>query len=159
VTIAGGKWTTYRKMAADAIDAAMRSALLTPTPPATQYLPLRGALGPAPADERLRVYGTDAGAVLALERDDPSLAAPLDPRLPYTRAQVVYGARSEMARSVDDVLARRTRALFLDAAAARASAPLVAGLLAAELGRDPAWQREQVAAFDTLATPPLSPPR
>ncbi|MGD0052562.1 MAG: glycerol-3-phosphate dehydrogenase/oxidase [Vulcanimicrobiaceae bacterium] len=157
VTIAGGKWTTYRKMAADVVDAAMRVGELPPTPPATEHLPLHGARDVGALDERLRVYGTDAEAVLALERDDPSLAAPLDPRLPYTGAQVVYGARNEMAQTVDDVLARRTRALFLDAAGARASAPAVAALLAAELGRDAAWQRDQLNAFDALALRPPAP--
>jgi glycerol-3-phosphate dehydrogenase len=157
VTIAGGKWTTYRKMAADVVDAALRVGELPPTPPVTERLPLHGARDVGALDERLRVYGTDAEAVLALERDDPSLAAPLDPRLPYTGAQVVYGARNEMAQTVDDVLARRTRALFLDAAGARASAPAVAALLAAELGRDAAWQRDQLAAFDARALRPPAP--
>jgi glycerol-3-phosphate dehydrogenase len=95
--------------------------------------------------------------VLALERADPLLAARLDPRLPYTGAEVVHAARAEMARTVDDVLARRTRALFLDVAAARASAPAVVALLAAELGRDAAWQRDQLAAFESLAVRPPAP--
>jgi glycerol-3-phosphate dehydrogenase len=158
VTITGGKWTTYRKMAADTIDAAMRVGALTPAPSTTDRLPLRGALGALPAQERLRPYGTDAPKVLALERADPALAVPLDERLPYTRAEVVYAARSEMARTLDDVLARRTRALFLDAAAARAAAPAAAELLATELGRDVAWQREQRVAFDALASHAQAPP-
>ena len=157
VTIAGGKWTTYRKMGADVIDVAMRVGELPPTPPETEYLPLHGALGEPPVDERLRVYGTDSDVVLALERADPLLASRLDPRLPYTGAEVVHAARAEMARTVDDVLARRTRALFLDVAAARASAPAVVALLAAELGRDAAWQRDQLAAFESLAVRPPAP--
>ena len=157
VTIAGGKWTTYRKMAADVVDAALRVGELPPTPPATEHLPLHGARDVGALDERLRVYGTDSDVVLALERADPLLAARLDPRLPYTGAEVVHAARAEMARTVDDVLARRTRALFLDVAAARASAPAVVALLAAELGRDAAWQRDQLAAFESLAVRPPAP--
>ncbi len=152
VTIAGGKWTTYRKMAEDAVDAVARAGLpQRPSPTATM------ALHGAPhADARrahegsLAVYGTDAIAVAALRADDPGLRERLHPSLPYTGAEVVYGARHEMARTVDDVLSRRTRAAFLDTAAARASAPTIAALLARELGRDEAWQAAQVRAFGAL---------
>jgi len=135
VTIVGGKWTTYRKMAQDAVDAAARAAELPASPSRTASLPLRGASANAPDDESLAEYGTDASAVRQLIAADASLAARLDARLPYTGAQVVYAVRAEMARTVDDVLARRTRALVLDAGAAHAAAPRVAALMAAELGR------------------------
>jgi len=95
---------------------------------------------------------TREGAALeALERDDPTLAEPFHPALPYTGAQVIFAAREELARTVDDVLARRTRALFHDAAAARAAAPAVATLLARALHRDEAWQADQIAAFAAIA--------
>jgi glycerol-3-phosphate dehydrogenase len=122
-------------------------------------LPLRGSpqgvLAVTGDDDATRVadyarYGTDRTALLALERADPSLREALDSRLPYTRAEAVFGARAEMARTVDDVLARRTRALFLDVAAARAAAPAVAALLASELGRDAAWQTRQIETFEQL---------
>jgi glycerol-3-phosphate dehydrogenase len=149
VTITGGKWTTSRKMAADTVDTAARTGGLAMAPSRTAGFPLHGSPGASePAsDTRYAAYGLDSDGLLALERADPSLAHVLDTRLPYTRAQVVYAARSEMARSVDDVLARRTRALFLDVAATRAAADEVATLLAAELGRDSAWQRDQLADF------------
>jgi glycerol-3-phosphate dehydrogenase len=152
VTIAGGKWTTYRKMAADTVDAAARAGGLTRAPSRTARLPLHGSPGAGiqPSDLGYAPYGADREELLALERADPALAVRLDPRLPYTRAQVVFAARRELARTIDDVLARRTRALFLDADAARAAAPEVAALLAAELGRDAAWQHAQLAAFETL---------
>jgi glycerol-3-phosphate dehydrogenase len=150
VTITGGKWTTYRIMARDAVDAAMRTARLTPTPSQTEYLPLHGALALVPADDSVRVYGTDATAVAEIAARDTSLGTRLDPRLPYTGAHVVYGVRAEMARTVEDVLARRTRALFLDAAAARACAPRAAALIAAELGFDRVWIEAQLAHFDRL---------
>jgi len=151
VTIAGGKWTTYRTMAQDAVDVASRTARLTPAPSRTANLPLHGALVARPLDRNLREYGSDETAVLDLIADDASLGQRLDARLPYTGAQVVYGVRAEMARTVEDVLARRTRALFLDADAARAAAPRVASLIATELRFDAAWAQREAAAFDALA--------
>jgi glycerol-3-phosphate dehydrogenase len=154
VTITGGKWTTYRKMAEDTIDVAAREGKLAAAPCVTADLPVHGSPGTksaTPKDAPYAAYGTDRDALLALERDEPSLAERLDPRLPYTGAEVVHAARAEYARAVDDVLARRTRALFTDVAAARASAPRVAQLLARELGRDDTWQSEQCAAFGAIA--------
>jgi glycerol-3-phosphate dehydrogenase len=152
VTVTGGKWTTYRRMAEDTIDEAARRGGLPARPSPTASLPLHGAPQDvlAISGDEYAQYGTDRAAVLALERADPSLREALDPRLPYTRAEALFGVRAEMARTVDDVLARRTRALFLDVAAARASAPTVAALLASELGRDAAWQARQIAAFEHL---------
>ncbi len=157
VTITGGKWTTYRKMAEDVIDVAAREAGLTASPSKTARLALHGATRDLPPQtDPLRVYGSDGFALRALADARPDLAQPLDARLPYIAAQVVFAAQHEMARTVEDVLARRTRALFLDIEAARASAPQVAKLLAAELDRDDAWQTDQLRAFGTfaaLATP------
>jgi glycerol-3-phosphate dehydrogenase len=153
ITITGGKWTTYRKMAEDVIDIAAQHAELPPSPSPTKQLPLHGASNAVAASDVLGVYGTDGGAVVALAKNDPSLAATLDPRLPYTGAMVVYAARAEMARTVDDVLARRTRALFLDTAAARAGASTVAHLLAHELGHNHVWEEEQLRTFGTLIPP------
>jgi glycerol-3-phosphate dehydrogenase len=151
VTIAGGKWTTYRAMAEQVVDVAMREGGLTPALSTTRLMPLHGAFGPPSDDETLRVYGTDAAEIAQLVRADPAIGTPLHPRLPYTRALVVYAARAEMARSVEDVLARRTRALALDAAAAFESASEVAALLASELGRDATWQGEQIEDFTRAA--------
>ncbi len=157
VTVTGGKWTTYRKMAEDVIDVAAREAGLPASPSKTARLPLHGAARDLPPQaDPLRVYGSDGFALRALADARPDLAQPLDARLPYIAAQVVFAAQHEMARTVEDVLARRTRALFLDIEAARASAPHVAKLLAAELDRDEAWQTDQLRAFGTfaaLATP------
>jgi glycerol-3-phosphate dehydrogenase len=98
----------------------------------------------------LAVYGADAGEIRVLAKD-PALAKQLHPELPYIAAEVVWAARAEMARSVEDVLARRTRSLFLNARAAVAMAEPAARLLAAELGRDEAWAKAQVAEFRELA--------
>jgi glycerol-3-phosphate dehydrogenase len=97
------------------------------------------------------VYGSDALQIQDLIRAEPSLAAPLHPALPYCGAEVIWAARAEMARTVEDALARRTRALFLNARAAIAMAPATAALLARELNRDEAWQAQQVDAFRAVA--------
>jgi glycerol-3-phosphate dehydrogenase len=99
----------------------------------------------------LAVYGSDAPAIQELARSNPDLGRRLHPELPYVAAEVVWAARAEMARTVDDVLARRTRALSLNAAAAVKMAPAIAALLAVELGRDAAWQASQVDGFATIA--------
>lgn len=119
VTITGGKWTTYRKMAQDAVDAAAAHARLPPVACPT-------------ADLRLACYET--------------------PMLMSLEARIDFAVAQEMARTVEDVLARRTRALFLDAKAARDQSPSVASVLARRLGRDAMWEREQVRSFDTLAS-------
>ncbi|MGH7337182.1 MAG: glycerol-3-phosphate dehydrogenase/oxidase, partial [Myxococcota bacterium] len=121
VTIVGGKWTTYRKMAEDALVDAIAVGGLPSRPCVTETLRLHGYIDREdsgfPADFARRVYGTDLAAVDAIARENPSLALPLHPRLPYTGAQIVFGARHEMARTLEDALARRTRALLLDARA------------------------------------------
>jgi glycerol-3-phosphate dehydrogenase len=160
VTITGGKWTTYRKMGEDAVDALARAGGLAGVASATADLRLRGtpdASAQRAVDGRYAIYGSDAQALLELEREDPSLAQPLDGRLAVTGAQVVYAVREEGARSVDDVLSRRTRAAFLDGVAALAMAPDVARLVARELGRDDTWIASQLTAFAAIVEPTLEP--
>jgi len=147
ITITGGKWTTCRKMAQDVVDQAQWTGGLTQRPCITPELRLHGAT----AEKNATVYGTDQAAIDALAEADPSLVKFLHPRLPYRRAEVVWHAREEMACTVEDVLARRTRALLLDARASIAAAPEVARLLAIELGHDPEWEQAQVTAYETLA--------
>lgn len=151
VTITGGKWTTYRHMAEDAVDVAVQAAGLAQRPCVTRTLRVHGWDPQADRLGALAVYGSDAAHLAALVRDDGTLGEPLVPGVPGNGAAVVWAARAEMARTVEDVLARRCRALFLDAAAARAMAPRVAAILARELGRDAAWEQQQVGAFASLA--------
>jgi glycerol-3-phosphate dehydrogenase len=153
VTIVGGKWTTYRQMAEDTLDKAITLAGLEDRPCVTENLQLHGWRSPNadPLPDWLAVYGSEAVDVLALVQEDASLGELLHPRLPYQMASVVQAARQEQARTVEDVLSRRTRALLLDARAAIESAPKVADLLAKELGRDKAWVEAQVAEFTELA--------
>jgi len=156
VTITGGKWTTYRHMAEDVVTRAAQVGGLDARPCGTADLRLHGSVGGA-TDERLRVYGSDARAIRDLEAADPELARPLSDTLRVTGAQIVHAARAEMARSVEDALARRTRCLILDAREAAAMAPAVASILSRELDRDAAWESAQIAAFRELAVGYLLP--
>jgi glycerol-3-phosphate dehydrogenase len=151
LTIAGGKWTTYRKMAEDGVDHAVVLAGLAERPSVTRDLPIHGCQKKAAAHKDLAVYGSDASALEQLMRKRPELAEPLNPALPICGARVVWAVRHEMARTLDDALARRARALFLNARAAVAMAPAVARLMAGELRRDPSWERQQLSEFKQIA--------
>jgi glycerol-3-phosphate dehydrogenase len=151
LTIAGGKWTTYRNMAEDCVDQALVLAGLPERPCVTTSLKIHGHHEDPDEFGNLAVYGSDAPRIRDLARSDPSLADRLDPALPTIGAEVAWSARHEMARTVEDALARRSRGLFLDARAAIRMAPRVAELMARELGRDDAWRSAQVEAFTTLA--------
>ncbi|MGH7232760.1 MAG: glycerol-3-phosphate dehydrogenase/oxidase [Nitrospiraceae bacterium] len=151
LTIAGGKWTTYRYMAEDCVDQASALARLPERPCGTTRLPIHGFHEHAEQFGRLAMYGADAPAIQDLVRIEPGLGGPMHPALPYCGAEVIWATRFEMARTVEDALARRTRALLLNARAAVEIAPRVAELMARELGRDAAWQAEQVRTFQELA--------
>jgi glycerol-3-phosphate dehydrogenase len=97
------------------------------------------------------VYGTDIEGLRDLIEQCPELGELVHPSLPYKQCEVVWAARVEMARRVEDVLARRTRALLLNARASIEAAPLVARLMAGELGRDEEWISSEVEAYRELA--------
>jgi len=151
LTIAGGKWTTYRRMAEDGVDHAATLGRLDEKPCVTRNLNVHGFHRQASNFGPLSAYGSDALLIQDLIRAEPALETPLHPSLPICGAEVVWAARAEMARSVEDVLARRTRALFLNARAAIEMAPETARLLARELEQDAAWQAQQIEAFRQLA--------
>ncbi|MBT2558564.1 glycerol-3-phosphate dehydrogenase/oxidase [Hymenobacter sp. ISL-91] len=151
LTITGGKWTTYRRMGEDVVDRAILLGRLAPALSRTAQQPIHGAHPTPDHHAPLAAYGTDATALRQLMREQPALAEKLVPEFAFTRAEVVWAARYELARTVEDVLARRVRLLFLDARAASRAAPAVAELLAHELGHDAAWQQQQVAEFTELA--------
>lgn len=152
VTITGGKWTTYRKMAEDCVDRLIAVAGLPPRPCTTADLAVHGYHAEADRYGRLGAYGADAPEIAALIEQCPELGAALDPSLGICGAEVVWAARREMACTLDDVLARRTRALVLDAKAALAMAPAASQLLAAERNRDEAWRQRQLAEFRQIAS-------
>lgn len=151
LTITGGKWTTYRKMAEDVVNRAEEVAQLENRQCKTESLRLHGATQDAGPTQRWNVYGTDSAAIGDLIRGDASLAQPIHPKLEYPKAEIVWHVREEMARTVEDVLARRTRALFLDAKAAIEAAPATAGIIAREIGRDEAWAARSTAEFRSMA--------
>ncbi len=161
VTIVGGKWTTYRKMAQDTVDDAVVVGGLPEHPCVTVHLPLHGCLSrddPAlPTAGHMQMYGSDAAAVQAFLDEDPAHRALLHPRLPYHCGQITWAARHEMARTLEDALSRRTRSLLLDARASIEAAPHAAALLAHELGRDQAWVDAQVEEYTALARGYLPP--
>jgi len=150
VTIAGGKWTTYRKMAEDTIDQAIEVAQLNYKPPVTENLRLHGSTTNKIENDDFAFYGSDAGKVKKL-CDDKSLNKVLHPNFKIREGEVVWSIRNEMARTVEDFLARRTRALFLDAKASIEMAPKVAKLMAKELKKNRKWVREQIDSYNIVA--------
>jgi glycerol-3-phosphate dehydrogenase len=151
VTITGGKWTTYRKMAEDTVDHAAAVAGLELRPCVTRDLQIHGAHLHADKFGDLAVYGTDALLIEELAASVPGGSDRLDPALRNIEAEVRWAVREEMAEHVEDVLSRRTRALLLDARAALRAAPRVARIMAEELGRDASWEAGEVAAFEAVA--------
>jgi len=114
-------------------------------------MPIHGWLSSVDYNDPLYYYGSDADYMRDLVSDHPELGKRLHERLPYTPIEVIWSARYEMARTVEDILARRQRALFLDARAAIEIAPEVAHILANELEQDESWQKSQVEQFTELA--------
>jgi len=151
ITLAGGKWTTYRKMAEDVIDHAEMIGALAHRVCITHNLPVHGSQSDAADATHLRYYGSDAAGIRALIRDDSALGTPLHPRLEFLKAEVIWHVRHEMARTVEDVLARRTRALLLDARASIEAVPIVAALMAAEMEKNAEWAVEQVRQYRDLS--------
>ncbi|PAU94558.1 FAD-dependent oxidoreductase [Aliifodinibius salipaludis] len=151
VTITGGKWTTYRKMAEDTINEASVVAGLDERESVTENLRLHGWLKNTDAADPYELYGSDALALKKIAQENDGWGEPIHPNLPYTPAEVVWAARNEMARTVEDVLSRRTRALLLDARASIEMAKPVADLLAEELDRDDEWKQQQVEEYTELA--------
>ena len=152
VTVCGGKWTTYRHMAEDCVDQAATLAQLPEKPCVTHHLNIHGFHSAAKQFGPLAVYGSDAYEIRKLVDADAGLGERLHPALPYVKAEVVWAARHEMARTVEDILARRTRALFLNARAALGMAPAVADLMASELRWDHSTWTRQLAAFRDVAS-------
>jgi glycerol-3-phosphate dehydrogenase len=151
VTITGGKWTTYRKMAEDTVNQALLVAGLDERECVTKSLRIHAWLKHFDKKDPLSSYGSDAIHIKKLVKVDPSVGEKLHDDLPYIKAEVIWAVREEMARTVEDFLARRSRALFLDARASIEMAPEVAKIMAAELGCDKAWQTGQLASYTSLA--------
>jgi glycerol-3-phosphate dehydrogenase len=149
LSIIGGKWTTYRRMAEETIDKAIRAGFLEKRKCVTADLKLTGLMQNNSAG-RLHIYGESAMEIQKIISSEPSSGLPLDEQLPYTRAEIIWICRNEMPVTVEDILARRTRALLLNARASSGIANEVARLMADEFGFDACWQKEQVEAYNKL---------
>jgi glycerol-3-phosphate dehydrogenase len=151
VTITGGKWTTYRKMAEDTVDKAMMIAGLNHRKCVTENMPVHGYVKTVDYEDHLYIYGSDRIKLMELINEKPELGEQLHKNLPFLKVEVLWAVRNEMARTVEDVLARRVRALFLDARASIEMAPETAEIMANELKYDKQWIDKQVEEYTKLA--------
>lgn len=150
ITITGGKWTTYRLMAEETVNLAITHAGLKPKACVTQNLSIHGNIADTESGH-LAIYGSDRSNIEALIKQNPGLEKPLHPSFPFMEGEVVWSARNEMAETVEDILSRRLRVLFIDAQAAKDMAPTVALLLSKELSADENWAAHQIETFNKLA--------
>jgi glycerol-3-phosphate dehydrogenase len=151
LTITGGKWTTYRRMAEDAVNQAIKIGGLGARKCRTENLKIHGFCEDSEEFGDLKIYGLDAEKIQKLIEENPKLAEKLHEDLPYCAAEIVWATRFEMAQNVEDVLARRTRALFLNAKAAIEIAPQTARIMARETGKNEDWIDRQIGEFNTTA--------
>jgi glycerol-3-phosphate dehydrogenase len=151
LTITGGKWTTYRKMAEDAIDHAVILAQLDVQPSVSKNLNIHGYHSNAQIFGEFQLYGSDAPGIQNLLNTKPEYRQKLHPSLPFYAGEIIWAVREEMARTVEDFLSRRTRALLLNARVSMEIAPGVAEIMARELGQDSAWQQKQTKDYLELA--------
>jgi glycerol-3-phosphate dehydrogenase len=149
LTIIGGKWTTYRRMAEETINKAINAGFLDRRKCVTSNLKLT-TFTINNSSDRLHIYGDRSFEIEKMISEKPGLGIPIDPRLPYTRAEIIWICRNEMPFTIEDILARRTHALFLNARASSDIAIEVAGLMAEESGYDAKWQKEQIESYNQL---------
>jgi glycerol-3-phosphate dehydrogenase len=149
LTIIGGKWTTYRKMAEETIDRAIKEGLIEKKTCITSELRLVVS-GKLPNDGRLKIYGSGSSEIEEMIRENPDLGIPIDSRLPYTKAEMIWICWNEMPLNLEDLLARRSRALFLNALASSDIAETAADIMASEMGHDDKWIEDQVKSFRNL---------
>lgn len=151
VTITGGKWTTYRVMAEKTVDLAIKTKKLVFKASKTKNLKIHGYRENPDRSNRLYIYGSDQDEILQLQKDNPGYAKKILENHDFTVGEVVWAVRKEMARTVDDVLARRVRVLFLDVRASMKMAPRVAAIIAKELHRDKKWEEQQIREYTEMA--------
>lgn len=151
ITITGGKWTTYRKMAKDAVNNAAFVAKLPIVKCTTRKLKLHGYTNSLKYGDKFSAYGSDAELILAMITERPELSKSVHVKYDYCQAELEFSVRNEMAMTVEDILARRSRLLFVDAQAAIEAAPAVAHQMAKLLKEDQQWEEEQVSSFLAVA--------
>ncbi len=150
LTIIGGKWTTYRRMAEETIDKGITAGFLNRKKCSTADLKLTN-INMSTSTGRLHIYGEGLAEIEIMISERPDLGSQVDNRFPYTRAEIIWICRNEMPVNVEDILARRTRALFLNAQASAEIAEEIANLMAEEFGHDQQWKNEQVESYNQLA--------
>ena len=151
ITITGGKWTTYRRMAEETVDLAILEAKLSAKGCLTQNLKIHGCTTNQDGNY-YDIYGSDRTQIEALIAETPELSTKLHPDFPYNKAEVIWAIRNEMAETIEDVLSRRLRVLFIDAQAAIEMSTTIASILAKELQADKDWEINQVEIFNKLAS-------
>ena len=151
ITITGGKWTTYRKMAEDVLEIAIPKAGLPDVECQTKNLHIHGYKTGTDFNKPLYYYGADEEGIHSIIGTDKTLMEPIHPKLPFISAEILWAVRNEMCMKVEDFLSRRTRALFLDAKASIESAPLVAELIAKETNENENWIKNQIDSFNSMA--------
>jgi glycerol-3-phosphate dehydrogenase len=149
LSIIGGKWTSYRRMAEETIEKGINAGILEKRKCITKDLRLISNEAALRSD-RLKIYGDNADEIEELIEEQPSLGEPLHISLPYTRAEIIWICRNEMPLTLEDILARRTRALFLDTKASIEIAPAVASIMTKELGLSTSWEKEQIETYNQL---------
>jgi len=152
ISIVGGKWTTYRKMAMDVIDTAIRHNGLDSKECVTETLAIHGNTASADYNDPEYYYGSDKVALQHIYDTVEGSRDPIHPSLSYTKGQVIHAVESEFCMTVEDFLSRRTRALLLDAEAATQSANLVAKTMQVALGQTDEWCADQINQFNNIAS-------
>lgn len=150
LSVTGGKWTTYRCMAEETINKAIKAGLIEKRKCVTKKLKIE-SLPEDISSGKLKIYGGDAQEIDGMMKEQPHLAEKISDSLPYTRAEIIWICRNELPATLEDMLARRTRALIFSAREAEKCAPVVAEIMAGEMGLDGRWIEEQVACFRKLA--------
>jgi len=151
LTITGGKWTTYRKMAEDTVDQAILIARLEFEESVTKELSIHGYHSHGDEFGDLEIYGSDSIAIQELLHKEKSYNEILHPKFTHLVGEVVWAARNEMAITIDDFLSRRTRMLIKDTIACLETAPRVAEIMAKELGKDKKWIDKEIVQFNEIA--------
>ena len=151
VSIIGGKWTTYRKMAEDAVNNAVFVSKMDKKECNTKTLPIGSWDWPIDKSNHWYVYANNAKLIKQLINENAAWGEKLHPSFPHIKAEVIWFIRNEMAMTIEDVLARRTRILFLDALAAIEAATIVAELMMIEMKKDEIWKKGQINSFTVLA--------
>jgi glycerol-3-phosphate dehydrogenase len=150
-TMIGGKWTTFRRMAQDMVEKVEKTKGWKSTSTQTRHLKLHGSMENVDHNDPLYFYGSDKENIIICMSEHSDNKEIISDRLNINVAQVIWAVRNEMARTVEDFLSRRVRALLLDARESILISPKVAEIIAKELGKDEDWKNNQIKEFQLIA--------